>query len=182
MLKSNRTTCLFFFVDFPVGWQEKKEMCNFKLPHLHWCHRFIERWREFCWKAEVLRKHQSFIHWFKSSIQNVFYSNVWFLIILLRSNLMGTKFTVFDNALNPERALPDMSNARQELAGIIYVSCYTAHYKRSTLNFKHTVLRFKSGNIFLKNIFDLFVSSGNKCLRHERTQKDDHCHSRNGQG
>ncbi|XP_037534768.1 tubby-related protein 1 [Nematolebias whitei] len=38
----------------------------------------------------------------------------------LRSNLMGTKFTVFDNALNPERAFPDMSNARQELAGIIY--------------------------------------------------------------
>ncbi|XP_026162072.1 tubby-related protein 1-like [Mastacembelus armatus] len=38
----------------------------------------------------------------------------------LRSNLMGTKFTIFDNALNPERALPDMSNARQELAGIIY--------------------------------------------------------------
>lgn len=41
--------------------------------------------------------------------------------MLSRSNLMGTKFTVFDNALNPERALPDMSNARQELAGIIYV-------------------------------------------------------------
>ncbi|XP_060899362.1 tubby-related protein 1-like isoform X2 [Labrus mixtus] len=38
----------------------------------------------------------------------------------LRSNLMGTKFTVFDNALNPERALPDLSNARQELAGIVY--------------------------------------------------------------
>ncbi|XP_078105183.1 TUB like protein 1b [Sander vitreus] len=38
----------------------------------------------------------------------------------LRSNLMGTKFTIFDNALNPERALPDLSNARQELAGIIY--------------------------------------------------------------
>uniref|UniRef100_A0A3Q2X9H8 TUB like protein 1b n=1 Tax=Hippocampus comes TaxID=109280 RepID=A0A3Q2X9H8_HIPCM len=36
------------------------------------------------------------------------------------SNLMGTKFTVFDNALNPEKALPDMSNARQELAAIIY--------------------------------------------------------------
>uniref|UniRef100_A0A3P8WE95 TUB like protein 1b n=1 Tax=Cynoglossus semilaevis TaxID=244447 RepID=A0A3P8WE95_CYNSE len=36
------------------------------------------------------------------------------------SNLMGTKFTVFDNALNPDRALPDMSNARQELASIIY--------------------------------------------------------------
>lgn len=39
---------------------------------------------------------------------------------------MGTKFTVFDNALNPEKALPDMSNARQELAGIIYVSHFTA--------------------------------------------------------
>ncbi|KAJ3601962.1 hypothetical protein NHX12_029723 [Muraenolepis orangiensis] len=38
----------------------------------------------------------------------------------LRSNLMGTKFTVFDNALNPERALPDLSNARQEMAGILY--------------------------------------------------------------
>lgn len=39
---------------------------------------------------------------------------------------MGTKFTVFDNAVNPEKALPDMSNARQELAGIIYVSHFTA--------------------------------------------------------
>ncbi|XP_041946666.1 tubby-related protein 1-like isoform X2 [Alosa sapidissima] len=38
----------------------------------------------------------------------------------LRSNTMGTKYTVFDNALHPDRALPDMSNARQELAGIIY--------------------------------------------------------------
>ncbi|KAL7891732.1 hypothetical protein AOLI_G00012080 [Acnodon oligacanthus] len=38
----------------------------------------------------------------------------------LRSNLMGTKFTVFDNGLHPDRALPDMSNARQELAAIIY--------------------------------------------------------------
>ncbi|XP_062314069.1 tubby-related protein 1 [Osmerus eperlanus] len=38
----------------------------------------------------------------------------------LRSNLMGTKFTVFDNGLNPDRALRDISNARQELAAIIY--------------------------------------------------------------
>ncbi|KAG7472139.1 hypothetical protein MATL_G00105400 [Megalops atlanticus] len=38
----------------------------------------------------------------------------------LRSNLMGTKFTVFDNGLNPDRALRDLSNARQELAAIIY--------------------------------------------------------------
>uniref|UniRef100_A0A672S6V2 Tubby C-terminal domain-containing protein n=1 Tax=Sinocyclocheilus grahami TaxID=75366 RepID=A0A672S6V2_SINGR len=35
------------------------------------------------------------------------------------SNLMGTKFTVFDNGLNPDRALRDMSN-EQELAAIIY--------------------------------------------------------------
>ncbi|XP_072558179.1 tubby-related protein 1 isoform X2 [Paramormyrops kingsleyae] len=38
----------------------------------------------------------------------------------LRSNLMGTKFTVFDDGLNPDRALPDLSNARQELAAVIY--------------------------------------------------------------
>ncbi len=43
---------------------------------------------------------------------------------LFRSNLMGTKFTVFDNGLNPDRALRDMSNARQELAAIIYVSAH----------------------------------------------------------
>ncbi|CAH2221366.1 tubby-related 1 isoform X1 [Pelobates cultripes] len=38
----------------------------------------------------------------------------------LRSNLMGTKFTVFDNGANPERASSDWSNARQEIAAIIY--------------------------------------------------------------
>ncbi|KAM6977796.1 tubby-related protein 3 [Aplochiton taeniatus] len=38
----------------------------------------------------------------------------------LRSNLVGTKFTVFDNGLNPDRAMRDLSNARQELAAIIY--------------------------------------------------------------
>ncbi|KAM4609958.1 tubby-related protein 1 [Polymixia lowei] len=38
----------------------------------------------------------------------------------LRSNLLGTKFTVFDNGLHPDRALRDMSNARQELAAILY--------------------------------------------------------------
>ncbi|XP_063813300.1 tubby-related protein 1 [Pseudophryne corroboree] len=38
----------------------------------------------------------------------------------LRSNLMGTKFTVFDNGANPERANSDWSNVRQELAAIVY--------------------------------------------------------------
>lgn len=43
---------------------------------------------------------------------------------------MGTKFTVFDNGLNRDRALRDMSNARQELAAIIYVS---AHFHSTTV-------------------------------------------------
>ncbi|XP_077190408.1 tubby-related protein 1 isoform X3 [Paroedura picta] len=38
----------------------------------------------------------------------------------LRSNLMGTRFTVFDNGVNPDRANSDWSNARQELAAVIY--------------------------------------------------------------
>ncbi|XP_048354624.1 tubby-related protein 1 isoform X2 [Sphaerodactylus townsendi] len=38
----------------------------------------------------------------------------------LRSNLMGTRFTVFDNGVNPDRATSDWSNVRQELAAVIY--------------------------------------------------------------
>ncbi|XP_015267306.1 PREDICTED: tubby-related protein 1 [Gekko japonicus] len=38
----------------------------------------------------------------------------------LRSNLMGTRFTVFDNGVNPDRANSDWSNVRQELAAVIY--------------------------------------------------------------
>lgn len=44
---------LSFFVDVSTGWTEEKEKYNFKLPHLHRCHRFIKRRREFCGKAEV---------------------------------------------------------------------------------------------------------------------------------
>ncbi|KAG1932578.1 tubby protein [Pimephales promelas] len=43
----------------------------------------------------------------------------------LRSNLMGTKFTVYDNGTNPSKspgALLEESNTRQELAAICYVS------------------------------------------------------------
>lgn len=39
-----------------------------------------------------------------------------------RSNLMGTKFTVFDNGANPDRANADWSNVRQELSAVVYVS------------------------------------------------------------
>lgn len=38
-----------------------------------------------------------------------------------RSNLMGTKFTVFDNGANPDRANADWSNVRQELSAVVYV-------------------------------------------------------------
>ncbi|NXS76502.1 TULP1 protein, partial [Pandion haliaetus] len=38
----------------------------------------------------------------------------------LRSNLMGTKFTVFDNGANPDRANTDWSNVRQELSAVVY--------------------------------------------------------------
>lgn len=115
----------YFSADIPVGREETKEKRNFKLPHLHWCHWFIKGWGEFCWKAEV-QCTSRISDSFKSSKGKMWKCSSFF-DILSRSNLMGTKFTVFDNALNPERALPDMSNARQELAGIIYVSHDTAH-------------------------------------------------------
>ncbi|XP_023797999.1 tubby-related protein 1 isoform X1 [Cyanistes caeruleus] len=38
----------------------------------------------------------------------------------LRSNLMGTRFTVFDNGTNPDRANADWSNVRQELSAVVY--------------------------------------------------------------
>lgn len=114
---------VFFFIDVPVGWEKTEEERNFKLPHLHRCHWLIKGWREFCWKAEVKRL-LKMICFFCPRAEKEWrcITELFLLAFFSRSNLMGTKFTVFDNALNPERALPDMSNARQELAGIIYVS------------------------------------------------------------
>lgn len=60
---------------------------------------------------------------------------------VFRSNLMGTKFTVFDNGLNPERALRDMSNARQELAAIIYVSAHFGQFHTIVLASLSEVLK-----------------------------------------
>uniref|UniRef100_A0A8D0HAA3 Tubby-like protein n=1 Tax=Sphenodon punctatus TaxID=8508 RepID=A0A8D0HAA3_SPHPU len=37
-----------------------------------------------------------------------------------KSNLMGTRFSVFDNGVNPDRANADWSNVRQELSAIVY--------------------------------------------------------------
>jgi len=46
------------------------------------------------------------------------------LCFLCRSNLMGTKFTVYDSGLNPMKSTTSLeaSNLRQELAAICYVS------------------------------------------------------------
>lgn len=85
---------------------------------------------------------------------------------------MGTKFTVFDNALNPERALPDMSNARQELAGIIYVS-----FQELSAADRH--LRTWDGASLLN--MRILSFSGNKCFGNEGAQKDDGCYSWNEQ-
>lgn len=43
-----------------------------------------------------------------------------------RSNLMGTKFTVYDNGVNPQKASSstlESGTLRQELAAVCYVSC-----------------------------------------------------------
>lgn len=41
-----------------------------------------------------------------------------------RSNLVGTRFTVFNNGVNPKKGgvMSDGSNIREEVAAIIYVS------------------------------------------------------------
>lgn len=58
------------------------------------------------------------------------------LCVCHRSNLMGTKFTVYDNGTNPTKnpgALLEENNTRQELAAICYVSLDTHTYLISDL-------------------------------------------------
>lgn len=45
---------------------------------------------------------------------------------------MGTKFTVFDNGANPDRANADWSNVRQELSAVVYVSSSTGTSPRTS--------------------------------------------------
>lgn len=42
----------------------------------------------------------------------------------IRSNLVGTRFTVFNNGVNPKKGgvMSDGSNIREEVAAIVYVS------------------------------------------------------------
>lgn len=42
----------------------------------------------------------------------------------VRSNLIGTQFTVFDNGDTPKRNIPDKTGVREELASVIYVRCH----------------------------------------------------------
>lgn len=47
------------------------------------------------------------------------------ILPLFRSNLMGTKFTVYDNGVNPQKASSstlESGTLRQELAAVCYVS------------------------------------------------------------
>lgn len=50
---------------------------------------------------------------------------VYRLCLYFRSNLMGTKFTVYDNGVNPQKASSstlESGTLRQELAAVCYVS------------------------------------------------------------
>lgn len=41
----------------------------------------------------------------------------------LRSNLIGTQFTVYDNGISPYKCPLEGVQERQELAAVVYVSC-----------------------------------------------------------
>lgn len=41
---------------------------------------------------------------------------------------MGTRFSVFDNGVNPDRGNADWSNVRQELAAVVYVSSLSGSF------------------------------------------------------
>ena len=55
---------------------------------------------------------------------NVPFLNVFHFFSCYRSNLVGTRFTVFNNGVNPKKGgcMSDGSNIREEVAAIIYVS------------------------------------------------------------
>lgn len=60
--------------------------------------------------------------------------------LLYRSNLMGTKFTVYDSGQNPGKTTSSLeaTNLRQELAAVCYVSPPVVYYpdtNRQTLSY-----------------------------------------------
>ena len=65
-----------------------------------------------------------------------------------RSNLVGTRFTVFNNGVNPKKGgcMSDGSNIREEVAAIIYVSevFVCLFFSLLLLRVKHTQKRNKN--------------------------------------
>ena len=55
---------------------------------------------------------------------NIPFLNIFHFFSCYRSNLVGTRFTVFNNGVNPKKGgcMSDGSNIREEVAAIIYVS------------------------------------------------------------
>uniref|UniRef100_A0A8C3IDU4 TUB bipartite transcription factor n=1 Tax=Chrysemys picta bellii TaxID=8478 RepID=A0A8C3IDU4_CHRPI len=80
----------------------------------------------------------------------------------LRSNLMGTKFTVYDNGVNPMKTTSSLeaSNLRQELAAICYVSTarrqkkyaneviYSYRYSYKICKLKYCIICMESPDIW----------------------------------
>ncbi len=128
-----------------VSGKEEEEKHDLKLPDLHRPDWPVQRRGKLHWEAEVRgfaqHCHLSQSLWFKGDVH-----------VYSRSNLMGTKFTVFDNALHPDRALPDMSNARQELAAIIYVRKHPLEPLDETLitYLMHVILDWRSFALWLQ--------------------------------
>lgn len=88
---------------------------------------------------------------------------------ILRSNLLGNRFTVFDNGQNPQRGGGgDVGSLRQELAAVVYVRSHCPRHASPS-----------SGG--MQPDVTLFVS-GNQCFRLPRTPPYDCHHSWNELG
>ena len=123
-------------------------------------------------------------------------SNICFLYFFYRSNLVGTRFTVFNNGVNPKKGgvMSDGSNIREEVAAIIYVRirwCYIS----TTILFKFviiklmqtvfclvvTVCRLLVVSLYLSTIIYIFFKfTGYKCSWVQRTSENDCYSSGNG--
>lgn len=87
-----------------------------------------------------------------------------------RSNVLGTKFTVFDGGENPEKKpfIKESESVRQELAAI----CYVSPNVLATRNFPLHISRSQTCNTLGYRV------AGEECSRFERSQEDDGDHTR----
>lgn len=103
--------------------KEKKEEQDLQLPYLSGRHRPVAGGRELHRQTEVKHILQRSLTIVIDSVSAPPYCKP--PCHPVRSNLMGTKFTVYDNGTNPCKnpgTLLEESNTRQELAAICYVS------------------------------------------------------------